>query len=407
MDLYFARQPILDIQMKVYGYELLFRPGPQAKKSFEGTIFDGDSASRNVLNAVSWGGFENITNGTYAFINFTESLLLNETASLFSKEFLIIEVLESVKPTKDVLDAIQRLKRAGYKIALDDYLLDHGTESLLSYADIVKIDIDGTPESYENLTHVKQRVNLSRCKLLAEKVETYEVFHKTKELGCTLFQGYFFAKPTLQTETVINPTKLTKIRLMNEFMKPMIDFMDLADIIKKDVSLTVKTLRLVNSAYFGRKNEIKSISQAIILLGEKELKRWLIFSVLQSFIDDKPSELTTMSLIRGFFCERIIVEMGQDNINDPFFFIGLLSLLDVLTNMSMEDCLSNILLPAETKEALLEHRGPGWDVLKLVSYLERGLWQEASELCDGIGLDIEHVAKIYLSSITAAQNYMG
>jgi len=139
--------------------------------------------------------------------------------------------------------------------------------------------VDGSAKSFQNLERVANAVNLQQCRILAEKVETQQDFESSKALGCTLFQGYFFARPNIVTEKAIHPLKISRVRLLQEISNPWVDFQVLANIIKNDVALTAKTLRLVNSPYYGVQHEVKSIGQALALLGLNELQRWLILFV--------------------------------------------------------------------------------------------------------------------------------
>ncbi|HBR01306.1 MAG TPA: hypothetical protein DD738_01685, partial [Ruminiclostridium sp.] len=190
MNAYFARQPILDEDLNLFGYELLFRPNPQTNTSGKNIVVDGNSATSSVLNAIEWGGIEKVTGGTHAFVNFTEQLLLAGLPTLYPNQHLVVEVLETVRINPQVLEAIRQLKEKGYIIALDDYEYRANDQYLLSLCDIVKVEVDGSAKSFQNLQRVVQAVNLQQCRVLAEKVETQQDFEESKALGCTLFQGY-------------------------------------------------------------------------------------------------------------------------------------------------------------------------------------------------------------------------
>ncbi|HBR01307.1 MAG TPA: hypothetical protein DD738_01690, partial [Ruminiclostridium sp.] len=168
-----------------------------------------------------------------------------------------------------------------------------------------------------------------------------------------MFQGYFFAKPKVVTEKTINPLKINQIRLLQEVAKPGVDFQILAGIIKHDVALSAKTLRLINSAYYGLQHEVKSIGQALTLLGTNELQRWLTYSSLTGLCDNKPSELIILSMTRAHFCESVGTAIkGYDNA-DAYFLAGLFSLLDTLTDCDLAQCLEQMQIPKVTKTALL------------------------------------------------------
>ena len=405
MNAYFARQPILDENLNLFGYELLFRPNPQTITSGKNIVVDGDSATSSVLNAIEWGGIKKVTGGTHAFVNFTEQLLLAGFPTLYPNQHLVVEVLETVRINPQVLEAIRRLKEKGYIIALDDYEYRPNDQYLLSLCDIVKVEVDGSAKSFQNLRRVVQAVNLQQCRVLAEKVETQQDFEESKALGCTLFQGYFFAKPKLVTEKTINPLKINQMRLLQEIAKPGVDFQILANVIKHDVALSAKTLRLVNSAYYGLSHEIKSIGQALTLLGTSELQRWLTYSSLTGLCDNKPSELIILSMTRARFCESVGTAIkGYDNA-DAYFLTGLFSLLDTLTDCDLAQCLERMQIPKLTKIALLESGNHGRYILDLIIAIETGNWKNVTRLFQALGLKEVLAYRFYLEAIEAAQRF--
>ncbi|MDL2294685.1 HDOD domain-containing protein [Ruminococcaceae bacterium OttesenSCG-928-D13] len=400
---YFARQPILDDNQRLYAYELLFRPNPDKNESGQPLAFDGDRATMDVLEALTWGGINKITGGVPAFVNFTERLLLDEVATLYSKEFLVVEVLENIHITNAVLDAIRELKHKGYKIALDDYWFRKEDSALLSLCDIVKLEVDGSRKSYRNIVSVRQALVGTKCRLLAEKVETLQVFEQSRRLGCTLFQGYFFAKPNIMGQKRLSPLKLNQVRLIRELARDEMDFEAMASIVKQDIGLTYKTLRLVNSAYYGLQNEVKSINQALLLLGKNELRKWLTVSALNTLGEKKPSELIIMSMTRAKFCESAASLLGRKRDGEAFFLSGLFSLLDTLTDNSLEDNLAQMPVPALTKRALLEEKNIGRDTLDLIISMEAGDWDTTAGLCEKLRLTDSQVAEAYRAAIEWAQ----
>ncbi|HHY53609.1 MAG TPA: HDOD domain-containing protein [Clostridiales bacterium] len=404
MNVYFARQPILDEKLNLFGYELLFRPNPQAD-AFAHPM-DGNSATSSILSALEWSGIEKVTGGTHAFVNFTEQLLLAGYPTHYPNQHLVVEVLETVRIHPKVLACLYKLKEKGYRIALDDYTYRPNDQSLLSLCDIVKVEVDGSAKSFQNLERVANAVNLQQCRILAEKVETQQDFETSKAMGCTLFQGYFFARPNIVTEKAIHPLKISQMRLLREISKPEVEFQVLANIIKNDVALTAKTLRLVNSPYYGVLHEVKSIGQALALLGLNELQRWLIYSSLVGLCDNKPSELIILSMVRAHFCENVGVALKGPLNADGYALIGLLSLLDTLTGCDMVHCLEQMQIPKVTRKALLEAGNDGRHILDLIIAFEHGNWKNVSRLCSVLGLKEALAHRFYLEAVQAAQRYL-
>lgn len=405
MDAYFARQPILDQNLQLFGYELLFRSSPQSHTSGSMPMIDGDRATASVLDAVNLNGIEKITGGSYAFVNFTKRLLLDGIATLYPREFLAVEILESIHVDAEVMAAIAELKESGYLIALDDYVYRPGDDALISMCDIIKVEVDGTADSFRNLNTVLKKADMRRCRILAEKVETQEVFERASAMGCSLFQGYFFAKPKTIAKKTVSPLRVNQLRLMHEVTKKDIDFRTISDIIKNDVSLSYKTLRLVNSVYYGIRHEIKNINQAVVFLGKNELKKFLSFTSLSEVGDNKPPELVIMSMTRAHFCEQVAKLTRRKKDTEAFFIAGLFSLLDTLTDTPLENCLETISVPPVSYAALLEEDNPGRHALDLIVAIEKGEWEQASCLGELLGLDEAEISDIYLEAIDWAQQF--
>ena len=408
MDAYFARQPILDSNLKLYGYELLFRPSPHSNSSGSNILLDGDRATSSVLSAMEWSGIEKVTNKKPAFVNFTERLLLDGIALLYPKEYLVIEILEHIEIHAGILEAVKNLKDKGYTIALDDYEFCDGHSELLPLCDIIKVEVDGSDKSYANLERITKAVNLNKCRLLAEKVESGEVYDKARQLGCSLFQGYFFARPKLLAEKTVNPIKVNQLRLISEVNRPNTDFNSLAKTIKSDMALTYRIMQIANSPYYGLKNRVENINQAILMLGTDDIKKWLIFSALNNLCDDKPSELIILSLTRAFFGEQLAQKLGHGADAEAYFLAGLFSLLDTLTDTALETCLHNMPLADITRRMLLDvdnsdgHR----DILELIMAIEHGDWLQVELFCQKWGSSKGQVSDTYMQAIQWTEDIM-
>jgi EAL and modified HD-GYP domain-containing signal transduction protein len=397
MQAYFARQPILDRNMKVYGYELLYRRDPHADSS--AGFVDGDKATVSVIEGFQVRGIENITGGKKAFVNFTKNLILDGVAAYFPPESMVIEVLEATEPSPDLLKMLRQLKKKGYKIALDDFTYRPDLKPMLALADIVKIDFLENTFTMRNFYAICSHINLSKCILLAEKVENQQVYEKARDLGCQLFQGYFFAKPTTLSEKTVSVMRLSALRLIAEASRKEIDFDAITAIVKQDIGLTYKILKLVNSPYFGIIQEITDIKRAVVFLGQMELKKWVSFVTLANINDNKPPELIEMSLIRARFCEMTAAKIGLLRESDSFFLAGLFSLLDVLLNTRIEAVLEDILLPEITRQALLGEPGPLRDTMDLIISFEQGRWEDVTRLCEKLGVGNEEISKQYADTL--------
>lgn len=394
MDLYLARQPIFDQNLEVFGYELLYR------NSRENRYFaaDADEASSSVIiNAFTVLGLENLTGGRRAFVNFTDRLLKERVATLFPKELLVVEVLEDVVPDRDIQAACADFREKGYLVALDDFVYRPALKPLVDLADIIKIDF--TLLNERERQSVVRVLGNGRIRFLAEKVETQEEFEKAKAWGYSLFQGYFFSKPVVQPIGEIPPMRINQLRLLEALNRPEVEFGVVSDIVSKDVSLSYKLLRLVNSPALGRPVRIDSVRQALVMLGLRELKKWLSLIVLRGIASHKPDELVRTSLIRAKLLELLGDSTGLPNAKEDLFLLGLFSQLDAMMDRPLDELLSGLSVSDAVKAGLLHHEGVYGMMYGLVSHYERGDWGEVSRICSLLGQNPDRLTPIWCKAV--------
>lgn len=378
-----ARQPIFDRNQDIWGYELLFRASGEAR----GADFDDpDMATAKVIADGYALAAEGVDSASRKLVNFPASLLLKDTPFALPRDSCVVEILETVKPTPEILDACRRLKEAGYTLALDDFVGDPGYEPLLELADIVKVDVLGM--SKPELIRLTQSMRGINAELLAEKVEDREMFNVTKTLGYTYFQGYFFSRPVVVPGRKISSAAAKRLELLRELARPDADLQKLSSIISMDLSLSYRLLKFINSAAFALRHEVNSIDQAVTLLGLESLRQWLMVVVL-SDIEPSPraQELTLMSVRRARFLSRL-GESGSDVPYSPetLFLLGLFSTLDALLDMPMEDILAEVPLKMDIKDALLGEENSAAELLGLVGAMDRGDFERAAALLSRFGV---------------------
>ena len=398
MEVFVARQPIFDRQQKVYAYELLFRSG------FEQNFFDhsdGDSRTKQVLtNSFLSIGMDTLTNGKKAFINFTRKLLLDQVASFFPKDLMVIEILENVEPDGEIISACKNLKDLGYLLVLDDFVFAPGYESLIDLVDIIKVDFIQTQGTGRG--DVIHDVGVSRIKYLAEKVETQEDFEQAVDFGYSYFQGYYFSKPQIIAGQDIPAYKLNYLQILNEINQPEVDFDELEKVLKQDLSLSYKLLNYINSAHFGLDSEIRSIKHALSLLGIQKSKKWLSLFTLQIIGKNKSAELLSMSLIRANSCEMIAPLIGIKNRASEFFLMGLFSMIDALLDQPLEEILAKLPLADDIKKALLGEKNQARNVYDLVVSYEKGDWPNFAGSVANLGLKEMELLDIFLKALERA-----
>ncbi len=387
-----ARQPIFDGNMKVVAYELLCR---NSDLKFISTS-DGDAASSQVLlNAFTELSIDEVVGSHKAYVNFTRALLTSPPP--FGKQKLVIEVLEGQTIDAAMLYSLQQLREQGYTIALDDFELSSDTEGLVPYADIVKLDVLAlSPEKLsEHVRHLKS----FGLTLIAEKVETYEMFEKCKTMGFDLFQGYFLAKPRVISGRKISENKQSVLQLLSALHDPDIPLDQVERMIARDTLLSFKLLRLVNSAAFGLSRNVDSLRQAIMLLGLTKLRNWVNLLALSN-LSGKPHELSITALTRARMCELIASKIYQRSRPDSYFTVGLLSTLDAFLDTPLEELLRNLSLSDALNQAMLSHSGPEGQVLEIVQLHEQGHWQDIDwEHLTKLGINPEDLADIYIDAL--------
>ncbi len=388
-----ARQPIFDAHQRVFGYELLFRSGFENCFSFP----DGDVATSRVLDSFMLQSLETLWHHERAFINFTGSALLNGLATLLPAQTLTVEILENVEPDPPVVAACLKLKKLGYQIALDDVTSLERQKPLLDLANIVKVDFSLTDAGQQR--EIARRLGQRRVKLLAEKVETSEQFQQAASWGYHYFQGFFFCKPQLISAREIPAFKVSYLQLLQAVHRPELDFLEVERVLRHDVALSYRLLRYLNSPRFGFRGEIRSLRQAISLLGEQYVRRWAVLLSTMMLASDKPEELLITSLTRARFCELLSAPVsGRDEPAD-FFLMGLFSLIDTILDRPMEEVLQGIDLAADIKVALLGGHNLHRDVYEIALAMEKADWGALAESAGKLVLEDGFVAACYLQSL--------
>jgi len=345
-------------------------------------------------------GLASLTSGKPVFINFTRSLLLDGLAFVLPPTQLVVELLEIVEPDDEVLNACKELRRHGYLIALDDFVLRPGYEPLISVADIVKVDF--LQVKGEERKKVSQSLARSKVRLLAEKVETMDDFREAVQLGYTYFQGFFFSKPEIVSGREVPSHKLAYLRLIQELNQPELDFSAVEAILKSDLSLSLKLLRYINSAAIGLRYPVTSLRQAMVLLGEQNFRRWALLALATSLLEDKPQELILTGVIRGRFCELICQKVGWRILGVDPFLVGFLSVLDALLDQPLPQLLDELPIAPEIKDALSGRPTLLGFVYNLVIAYERADWERVSELIGKVGLPEGEVPLLYAEAVAWA-----
>lgn len=369
VDLFIGRQPIVDRSQTVVAYELLYRAGNEDHARFD----DGDLASSQVLVATFIEfGLEQIVGSKRAFINLTRPFLTGSIALPMSSEQVALEVLEDIEGDTEVLAGVCGHRKAGYPIVLDDFTWRPGIEPLLGLADIVKLDVLALPP--ETLEDYVPRLRARGLAVVAERVETPEMFERCLALGCEYFQGYYFCRPNVIRRHSLPANRVRVVNLLACLEDPVVSLEELERLIVQDATLSYRLLRYINSAALSLGREVESMHEAIVLLGTRTIRNWALL-ILYSGIDAaKPPELLKTALIRARMCERLAERYGGVNPTSAFT-AGLLSTLDALLDQPMDRLLERVPLSASLKLALLGQDGALGDLLARTLDYERAHWE--------------------------------
>ncbi|ATD55656.1 EAL and HDOD domain-containing protein [Clostridium chauvoei] len=398
MDIFIARQAVYDKNEKTVAYELLYRSSLENK--FDSSV-NPEDATYKVIQNISSFGLEKLTNNKRAFVNFPEEVINSNMATLLPKQRTVIEVLETVKPTKEILDNLLFLKRKGYCIALDDVNDIDKVEKFIGIVDIVKVDFmfSSKEKRIEIVNFIKDNNSKSgNIKLLAEKIETKEEFEEAINLGFHYFQGYYFSAPSVILGEDIAIKNTTIFNVLVELLKKNFDINRIEGILMSDVALSYRFLRFINSAYFSFVQEISSIRQGIMLIGIEELRKWLSITSVVEMRLSKNEEYANNTVIRAKFCELIMEKINYEE-KASAFMVGLFSDLHLMMKSDLYSVVSELPVNSVIKEALLGKENILSNILKVALAYEEINTETMYKLCSKIKINTGNLRDLYLNAI--------
>jgi len=396
LDTYIGRQPVLDRGWNVAGYELLFR---SSLENFCDAADGSAATSQVIVNAVLGVGLDRLLGGKPAFVNFDRTLLLGDWTTVLPADKIVIEILETVQAEEEVIRACHRLREQGYALSFHCTADEERTELFAPFVDLLKVDFQLTsPAVQEKMIRRCQQLKIG---IVAEKVETELEFRRASKLGYDYFQGYFFASPTVLHSARVPASQMNGLRLMKEVQKEDLNFGALEELIRHELSFSHALLKYLNSAAFHWAHRVESIRQALILLGSKEIRKWVYMASLSSMMQNRPPILMAQVLMRGRFCEVIAgfqkLDLGE---SDPFL-AGMFSLLDAILNRPLEGILDELNIGRNIRSALLglsDEADPLSVVLRIVKSWEVGDWAGVESAARIIGMSPDALSNCYLEA---------
>lgn len=373
-QLFLGRQPILDRQQQLFAYELLFRNGSQNYAE----VTDGEQATATVIiNAFAELGIEAALGKHRGFINVDENFLFSDLLELLPKHAVVLEILETVPPTPEVIERCKTLKAAGFTLALDDVIqLEPEFAELLALVEIIKVDIQ--PLSSDELIQLVNGLKPLGKQLLAEKVDSREQMEHCLKLGFSLFQGYYFAKPTIIAGKKLDHSQLSLLKLMGLVVKDA-ETTELEAVLKPEPGLTVNLLRMTNSVGSGVRQKITSLGHAITVLGRRQLQRWLQLLAFASQNQAGTSNpLLLIAATRGRLMELLATELrpGDTHFSDQAFMTGIMSLMPAVVGQPINEIVAPLGLAGDVVDALCSGTGQLGAMLNLAESSEGGDLQQ-------------------------------
>lgn len=394
---YLARQPVLDRNQALFGYELLFRGSAQGPARFD----SGLSASASVIHHASQLGLPRAIGDANAFINVDKDVLVSDMFALLPRERTVLEIVGSVEPDDAVIERMRALGKHGFRFAAEAAAHGPALSRLLPVIDFVKMDLRALPAV--TMLSLAPRLRTTGKRLVAEKVENHSEYRTCLDIGFDYFQGYYFAKPSVMASRKLSPSQTTVLDLVN-LVASDADNAEIERVVKREVTIGLNLLRLVNTPAVGAGRRIESISQALTLLGRRQLQRWLqiLLYAEPDVRGHSQSPLLLLATTRARLMELLAQRLrpGQKNVADVAFTVGMMSLMDTLFCIPMMDIVEQIPVIDEVRAALLQRSGFFGELLKLAESIER-MDDEGDDMLAGLkslSMDGDDLAELEVSA---------
>lgn len=399
---YFAHQPVFNTRMAIWGYELFYR---ETAKADVADIPDGIKATLEVLSNIILSPDDEFRSAR-VIINFSIQDILLQAPFCLKPETTVVQIADPHELEPRFMEEINLLVLKGYTLSVDDYQAWPRNMALYEKASIMTVSMLGASE-----IDIRMRLNENRDLkglYLAKKVETKAQFDLAKECGFHLFQGFFFKKPVTTEVRKLTSNEVLRFRLLRKLDGTEVDFNSISELIENDVSLSMRLLRLLNSAAYGLKAQITSIKQAVVYLGWSQLKHWLRVVLLTDMRQpDKTIELTRLSLQRASFLEALGQHCESTHVRDRLFLLGLFSLLDVMLDLPMKNVLDEMdVLDNDIKDTMEELETVLTPWMELYQGMESSDWDKVGSVAAVLNLEARDLLVAYKEAIQWANHVL-
>lgn len=396
---YLARQPIVDMNRKLYGYEMLYRGG---EDNFFPAQTDQSAATKDVISGLQTEfDLKDVSGGKCAFVNLPKDICMSDVIRLLEPENYIIEILEDTAVDKPFVDRIASLREEGYRFALDDYVGQPCFDPLLPFVEIVKVDFSLASDAQKSAIVRAHRKNK---RVLAEKIEKQADFEWAKRMGYSLFQGYYFSRPLLLRKETINAAAATHMKLWQLINEKEPSYDKIADVIIKDAAMTYKLLNKINTIEFFRANRVVSVPQALARMGTEGTRRWLMLVLLQDCMPEQDDDSVKLALVRALFAEHTMRALKQEEYANDAYMVGMFSVFDSALDTALPRFLDMMHVPPRVVSALMRQKDVLGGILKLSKQYEAGAWNDVDAFVKKTGLAPEQMTALYRQAVAQAEN---
>ena len=396
MNTFIVAIPFFDSDMTVLAYRLNSRSGNKLIGMMVEELSMSDAVLTPGLDLVKSLGVEPLTGGSPLFIDINEYHLLMRIPVLLGipPEMLVCILSNRLNPDDAVLERCRELKELGFKIAIDGLLEGLTKNPMFEYIDYIIVDTrDFTMDTKFNTT-IKAIAGLKQ--IILANIREMDTFNSLTGLPNTLYYGSFFSQPITKGASKISPIKINALTLLKRINEEDFDLGDIADTIGRDPSLSISLLRFINTVM---PRQIESIRNAVAILGQKEVKRWATAAISIQLADDKPNEITKLSLIRARFAENLAKAYSLGVFAPSLFMMGLFSLLDVILERPMAEAVKEVALDESVRAALVDKSGDLYKILEFIHSYEHGNWDEIAVHMVKYDLSLEEVTTAFVDAL--------
>ena len=398
-----VRQPIFDASGAVTAYQLITRT--ETLLDVFSSLDESSAAAKLLSDTFLEMDVWSLTGGLPAYLRLPAELLLGGVPTALPADRTVLQLSDDAIPTPELIAVCKKFQAAGYALAIGGLSDTNPQDALREIVDVVKIDLRRTTPVFQQRVIAEAR--RAGRRVVAENVDTRLQETTARLLGYQAFQGRFFQQPSTVRRVRLNGSRAAYLQLLNVVNAPDIDYDEVADVIKRDVSLAWKFLNYINASFFGWRRRIESINNGLVLLGQSGVRRWVSLMVVSEMASDAPQALTVDAISRARMCERIAERLPQVPGPDGIsllggFLAGMFSLLDAMIDEPLEDILTQVVLPDEVVAAILHGEGQLGSLLGLVVAYERGAWDTVEDRAAALGIPTATLTSIYLDALAWA-----